>query len=372
MHKLGRQQIVKVGIIGCGEIAQVVHIPTLTFMHRWFRITYFCDVSRAALEHCAAKLQSTPQTTHDPHELCASGDVDVVLVINSDEYHAAHAIMALQHNKHVLVEKPLALTKRDVQAVIEAEKCSKGKVMVGYMRRYAAPFEDALREIGGMDQILYARIRDIIGPNAAFVEQSGTFPEKFNDITSEVSADREARAKEMISTALEKECGGLTVTPASTLMWRVLGGLGSHDLSVMRDVLGMPERIVGSSLGFPFWNVLFKYPKFTVSYESGIDNIPRFDAHIEVYSSNKTVRIQYDTPYVKGLPITMHVCENVDGVFRESVVRRSYEDAYTLEMKRLWQLVTDNSPVKTTAEDALQDLELFSMIMKHSHVAGGA
>lgn len=94
---------------------------------------------------------------------------------------------------------------------------------------------------------------DIIGPNAAFVEQSGAFSEKFVDFTSEVSADREARAKEMVTTALEKECGGIPVTPASTLMWRILGSLGSHDLSVMRDVLGIPERIVGSSLGYPFW-----------------------------------------------------------------------------------------------------------------------
>ncbi|KAH6621710.1 hypothetical protein C7974DRAFT_473190 [Boeremia exigua] len=359
------KKIVNVGIIGCGEIAQVAHIPTLGFMHRWFRITYLCDVSPTALEHCAARVPNAPKTTLNPKQLCASSDVDVVLVCNSDEYHAAHAVLALQHGKHVMVEKPLALTKRDIQAVIEAEKQSVGKVMVGYMRRYAAPFEDALREIGGIDQVLYARVRDIIGPNAAFVGQSGTFPEKFDDIAAEASRERESRAKEMVETALGVECGGLPVTPESTLMWRILGGLGSHDLSVMRDVLGMPERIVGSSLGYPFWNVLFKYPKFTVSYESGIDNIPRFDAHIEIYGLNKTVKIQYNTPYVKGLPTTMHVSENIDGVFKETTIRRSYEDAYTLELKELWQLVTEGKPVKTTPEDALHDLEIFSMIMMH-------
>jgi hypothetical protein len=57
----------------------------------------------------------------------------------------------------------------------------------------------------------------------------------------------------MIETALENECEGVPVTPESTLMWRILGGLGSHDLSVMREALGMPSKIVGSSLGFPFW-----------------------------------------------------------------------------------------------------------------------
>ncbi|CAK7202808.1 hypothetical protein SEUCBS139899_005535 [Sporothrix eucalyptigena] len=359
------RRILNVGIIGCGEVAQVVHIPTLSYMSNWFRITYLCDISAQALKHCADKVPNhAPRTTRDPAELCASKDVDVVLVVNSDEYHAAHAILALQHDRYVLVEKPLALTKRDIAAIMEAERTSKGRVMVGYMRRYAAPFEDAVKEIGGLDNILYARVRDILGPNAHFVGQSGTFPAKFFDFTPEDAEDKQARATEMVKTALETECG-IPVTPQSTRMWRVLGGLGSHDLSVMREALGMPQKVVGSAPNFPFWNVLFKYPSFTVSYESGLDNVPRFDAHIEVYGNNKTVRVQYDTPYVKGLPVTMHITENVDGTYRETTVRKSYEDAYTLEMKSLWALVAKGKPVKTTPEDALKDFEIFDMIMKH-------
>jgi hypothetical protein len=110
---------------------------------------------------------------------------------------------------------------------------------------------------------------------------------------------------------------------------------------------------------------LFKYQNFTVSYESGIDNVPRFDAHLEVYSATKTIRVQYDTPYVKGLPITMHITENQDGAYKETTIRHTYEDAYTLEMKKLWEMVVEGKAIKTTAEDALQDLELFGMIMRH-------
>lgn len=153
------RKILNVGLIGCGEIAQVVHIPTLKAMHRWFRITYLCDVSPGALNFCADKLDGTPRTTSDPEQLCASNTVDAVLVVNSDEYHASHAILALQADKHVLVEKPLTLTKRDTLAIIEAERKSKGSVMVGYMRRYATAFEHAVQEIGGIDKILYARVR---------------------------------------------------------------------------------------------------------------------------------------------------------------------------------------------------------------------
>ncbi|KAM0346330.1 hypothetical protein ACHAPU_005761 [Fusarium lateritium] len=358
--------VVNVGIIGCGEITQVVHLPTLGFMSSWFRITYLCDISAASLKHCAAKLNNGVPTTIDPAELCSSDQVDAVIIASSDEYHASHAILALQNNKHVLVEKPLAITKRDALAISAAEKSSRGKVMVGYMRRYAAPFEDAIREIGGMDKILYARIRDIIGPNPYFVSQSGTFPKGFTDFSDADMQEKNERATEMVEFALREECD-VNVTDESIRMWRWFGTLGSHDLSLMREALGMPQKVIGASLGFPFWNILFKYNDFTVSYESGLDNVPRFDAHLEVYSANKTVKLQYDTPFVKGLPVTMHVSENVDGVYKESTYRRSYEDPYTREMKVFWEMVVEGKTTKTTVEDAMQDLEIFKMAMRYEH-----
>lgn len=94
-----------------------------------------------------------------------------------------------------------------------------------------------------------------------------------------------------------------------------------------------------------------------------MDNLPRFDAHIEVFSKTKIVRVQWDTPYVKGLPTTMHIQENVDGAFSETTVRQTYEDAYTLEMKELYEVVAQGKPIKTTAVDAREDLDIFKMIL---------
>jgi hypothetical protein len=101
---------------------------------------------------------------------------------------------------------------------------------------------------------------DIIGQNSFFVDQSSTFPHKFTDFKPEDATDKSNRAKEMIAEAFEKDCGGIPVTGDSTLMWRILAGLGSHDLSVMREALGMPEKVVGTSLGFPFWTYVFPIP----------------------------------------------------------------------------------------------------------------
>lgn len=128
-------------------------------MRAWYRITYLYDVSPSALSHCSARIPYAHQTTRDARELCASENVDIVFVINADEFHAGHAICALEHDKFAFVEKPVALTRRDVLAIGEAERKSRGSVMVGYMRRYAAGFEEAVREVGGMGEVLYARVR---------------------------------------------------------------------------------------------------------------------------------------------------------------------------------------------------------------------
>lgn len=149
--------------------------------------------------------------------------------------------------------------------------------------------------------------------------------------------------------------------------------LGTHDLSAMREIIGMPEKVLGASLAPPFWTVLFQYKGFPVTYESGINNVPIFDAHIEIYSPNKIVRVNYDTPYVKGLPVTMTIRERIDGTkgdgYQERMVRKTYEDPYTLEFLEFHRCVVDGKAPKTSAQDARNDLDLFNMIMKASNLA---
>lgn len=119
-----------------------------------------CDPSEQALKHCSQRVfGDRPKTTTNPEELCSSPDVDVVVLCNATAFHPSHALLALKNNKSVLVEKPIALCYRDIDAIIAAERTSTGKVFVGYQRRYAEAFLDAVKEVGGMDKILYARVR---------------------------------------------------------------------------------------------------------------------------------------------------------------------------------------------------------------------
>ena len=152
--------------------------------------------------------------------------------------------------------------------------------MVGYMRRYAAAFVDAIKEIGLLDEILDARARDIVGPNSAFVEQSGTFPKKFSDYNVEDLKELKVGTDQFLDQAHENELG-VPVTDATTAMWRNLGSLGSHDLSVIREVLGVPTSVLGASLckatGAPFWRCIVSHLIY-LDYSYGIKcavSIPR-------------------------------------------------------------------------------------------------
>ncbi|KAF2187912.1 NAD(P)-binding protein [Zopfia rhizophila CBS 207.26] len=362
----------RVGIIGCGEIAQVAHIPIYNFLNSKFRTTYLCDASKEALAHCAKMVQGgTPATTTNPEELCSSPDVDVVLICNGDEAHVIYGVLALKYDKWCLIEKPLALCYRDIRALIDAEKKSKGKVFVGTMRRYAPAFLEACEEVKNMGPILYARVRAIIGPNSNFVKQSTTYPRQFSDFTEKDVLERARREKDIVETALRDEFG-VAVTDDSIKMLRMLASLNTHDLSAMREIIGMPKSVPGACLGLPgIYSALFQYDGFAVTFESGINSVPTFDAHIEVYGQDKIVRVDYDTPYVKGLPVTMTIREKIPSRpgqesfgYSERVVRRTYEDPYTLEMLEFYECVVNGKPIKTSAEDSIKELDLWKMILK--------
>ena len=74
--------------------------------------------------------------------------------------------------------------------------------------------------------------------------------------------------------------------------------------------------------------------------------------------------MQFDSPYIKGLPVTLHIVETIEGTYKETTLRKTYEDPYTSELKEFYAAVAEGKNIKTTAKDARKDLEIFGMIMR--------
>jgi hypothetical protein len=101
-----------------------------------------------------------------------------------------------------------------------------------------------------------------------------------------------------------------------------------------------------------------------VAYESGVDQVPRFDCSIEVFGDTKTVKVCIDSPFIKGLPTTMIVKESApNGAYSEQVIRRTYEDPFSLELKAVYDWITGGKATKTTAMDARKDLQILGMLL---------
>ena len=94
--------------------------------------------------------------------LQARPEVELVFILSASELHASQAIQCLEAGKHVMIEKPMALSLPDV-ASVEAARQASGKVaLVGYMRRYAEGFLRVKEMIRGMpkDEINHVRVRN--------------------------------------------------------------------------------------------------------------------------------------------------------------------------------------------------------------------
>jgi len=348
----------KLGIIGLGEIAQIAHLPILSSLRDQFEITAICDVS-PQLVQAIGRQYHVDKRYLTSADLVADPDIEAVFVLNSDEYHTDNVIAALENGKHAFVEKPMALNMEDAERIMAAEKASGKKVMVGYMRRYAPAFRQALEEVKQMKHINYARFRDIIGYNHYFIKQTQNVF-RFSDIPAELAAQKEARGKEQVYKAI----GDSAELYSNTYRW--MAGLCSHDFSAMREMLGMPKRVVAATKWSErnFMNVLFEYEGFHVVYEVGFDHHIRFDAAIEIFGDQKTVHVQYDSGYIRHLPTTLKIEQSEGTSYTESVIRPTYTDPYTCEILHFYEAVKEGKPLNTTAEDAIDDLRLFQMIVQ--------
>ena len=125
----------KVGVIGCGAIAQIQHLPHLRELADEFTIGGLSDLSPQLLAAVGADYGVPPERRFtDYHELVES-DIDAVIVCLSGS-HAAPTIAAAEAGKSILVEKPMCTTVGEAEAMVAAAERAGVVLMVAYMKRH--------------------------------------------------------------------------------------------------------------------------------------------------------------------------------------------------------------------------------------------
>ena len=147
---------IKVGIIGCGKIAQVRHIPEYA-ANPDAEVYGFYDINLARAEELAKQYGGKAYASYE--ELLADPEIAAVSVCAANHVHAEITIAALKAGKHVLCEKPMAVTLEECEAMVAAAKESGKYLMIGQNQRLAKAHAKAkeLIEQGAIGKVLTFR-----------------------------------------------------------------------------------------------------------------------------------------------------------------------------------------------------------------------
>ena len=129
-----------IGIIGCGKIAQVRHIPEYA-AHPAARLTGYYDLNQERAQALAAQWGGRAYPTWEA--LLADPAIDAVSICAANTAHAELTIAALRAGKHVLCEKPMATTLADCEAMVAAARESGKFLMIGQNQRLTKAHQKA-------------------------------------------------------------------------------------------------------------------------------------------------------------------------------------------------------------------------------------
>jgi len=127
---------VKVGIIGCGGIANNKHMPALKALGLVDMVA-FCDIDEEKAIKAVAEFGIEGAKVYtDYNELLQDESITVVHVLTPNKSHSEISIAAMKADKHVMCEKPMAKTAEEARAMVTVAK-ETGKILtVGYQNRY--------------------------------------------------------------------------------------------------------------------------------------------------------------------------------------------------------------------------------------------
>ncbi len=150
----------KVGIIGCGGIANSKHMPGLKSVKE-VEMAAFCDILPERAEKAKKDFGTADAKVYTNYkELLADPKIDVVHICTPNRSHSFITIDALRAGKHVMVEKPMAKTAAEAKEMVRVARETGKKLTVGYQNRCRPESQYLKKEImekGLLGEVYYAK-----------------------------------------------------------------------------------------------------------------------------------------------------------------------------------------------------------------------
>lgn len=345
----------KVGVIGCGQIAQIAHLPYLQELPM-FEVGAVCDVSPTVVDAVGERF-GVRRRYQQFSELVKQQDLDAVLVTNKN--HAGPAIAAMEAGKHVLVEKPIAFNLAQADEMIAAARRNRVKLMVGYMKHYDPAFQWAQEQVAGMGKIHLIRVHNF----------AGSYKINFEIYDLVVAPDEErgklAESSKQDQRDMLEDLGSdrTDLLDAHDIMIH----LAIHDINALHGLRGLPDRIVGARLyDGTIVTALLEYEDgVRCMWETGnLVDLVEWDEHIKVWGADRRVEIRFPFPYLKNAATEIIVEMNEGSSAVRKRILTSYDEAFKREWRHFYDCVRHDREPRTNGEMAREDLEFAVKLMK--------
>ena len=349
---------VRIGVIGCGAIAQVHHMPNLAELQDEFEVTAVCDVSAGAAAYVANRFHVGQHFT-DYRDLLKT-DVEAVLLCHSDPK-TEIAVASFDAGKHVLIEKPVCYSLQEMDSIMAAQKRVGTVGQAAYMKVFDPAFELAKGEVDTMENIQFVQINHLHPNNDLHVRQFHM--ERFDDVPADVVAATVAARKKARFQAIGD------VPSHVERAFHLLAGSMIHDLYGLRAMMGMPTHVVSTEIWREGRGVTL-----TLAYEDGARcvatwvDLPKlwdFQETLEVYGDDKRVIIGYPTGFSRGILSTVSI-QGIDdnGMTYRKEPAIDWESAFKRELRHFHKCIVDGIACRTPLEDARLDVGLIIDITK--------
>lgn len=140
VHKMKAGNNIRLGFIGVGDMARV-HVTDLLQFPGW-EIKAIADISELRMDSFNSRFKISPEKYTDYRKLVEREDIDAIFICSPNNLHKEHACAAFEHDKHVLLQKPMALNIPDCNAIIKAAEKAKKILQVGLVYRYSPLFRN--------------------------------------------------------------------------------------------------------------------------------------------------------------------------------------------------------------------------------------
>lgn len=345
----------RMGYIGCGFMAQKVHIPNIMLLQEMCDLVAIAEV-RSELGKKVQQRWGIPKLYRDHLELAADPSIEAVAVSGHYANQGEIAIDLLRAGKDVFMEKPMAITLEQAQRIVEAERESGKRLMLGYMKRFdagnllAKEMLEGYLASGEMGAVRYIRNSGIL-----------------SEWTAGLDTPMETTDEPMPQTDV---CwpGWLPVEHRNAY----IGYLQqyTHNINLLRwltDAGGQVQVLSAKLDVHANWGiVVLEVNGVTTTIESGSCSGHEWNEHTTIYMDGGWIRLDSPVLLLRNVPVGVEVYE---GFKPNKETRRLFPEhgrtwPYKEEMRHFIEAVQHNLPFRAPAADALNDVRVLEDIFK--------